>query len=85
MSAAPGMDRESRNKYVNGLKLVIADLRSRGVKEFEQVASELAAYRRSFDAEQDPMLLPPKTDLNGATTDATSQIPAVENPRPLAS
>ena len=63
MSSAPGMDKEARNRYVNGLKSVIADLRSRGVKHFEQVASELAAYRRRFEAEQDPLLtLPTTTD-----------------------
>lgn len=61
MSSAPGMDKEARNRYVNGLKSVIADLRSRGVKEFEQVATELAAYRRRFEAEQDPLLAIPTT------------------------
>ena len=74
MSSAPGLDKESRNRFVNGLKSVIADLRSRGVKEFEQVAQELAAYRRRFEAEQDPLLAPPTTSSAIPTnTPLTSQ------------
>ncbi|KKY15251.1 hypothetical protein UCRPC4_g06407 [Phaeomoniella chlamydospora] len=66
MSAAPGIDRDSRNRYVNGLKAVIADLRTRGVKDFEEVASELAAYRRRFEAEQDPLLISSQSTNGGA-------------------
>jgi hypothetical protein len=37
--------------WVAGLRQVIADLRSKGVKDFHLVASALAAYRRRFNEE----------------------------------
>lgn len=40
-----------------GLKEVIADLRSREVKEFENVADALSVYRRKFFAEREEMSL----------------------------
>lgn len=51
-SAKDFKDKEERDRFVAGLKQVIADLRSRGVKEFTMVANELAAYRRRFQQSQ---------------------------------
>jgi len=45
-------DKALRDQYVTGLKQVIADLRQKGVKEFENVANALSAYRRQFHADQ---------------------------------
>lgn len=39
-------DKAQRDRYLIGLKKVIADLRERGVKEFSEVANALATYRR---------------------------------------
>ena len=41
-------DKEIRDLFTKGLKDLIADLRSRNVKEFENVATELSKYRRQF-------------------------------------
>ncbi|KAG9776935.1 hypothetical protein KCU88_g4683, partial [Aureobasidium melanogenum] len=46
-------DATERNEFIVGLKHVIADLKSRGVKEFEEVADALSAYRRQFFAAKD--------------------------------
>ena len=51
-SAKDFKDKEERDRFVTGLKQIIADLRSRGVKEFTMVANELAAYRRRFQQAQ---------------------------------
>ncbi|KAL9620067.1 MAG: hypothetical protein Q9160_005357 [Pyrenula sp. 1 TL-2023] len=51
-SAKDFKDKDERERFVTGLKQVIADLRSRGVKEFTMVANELAAYRRRFQQSQ---------------------------------
>ena len=51
--------KDERDRYVVGLKQIIADLRTKGVKEFNKVAHELAAYRRRFREEQDPSLVLP--------------------------
>jgi len=40
---------DQRERFVTGLKQVIAELRSKGVKEFPTVAGALAAHRRTFD------------------------------------
>ena len=45
---------DQRDQFLIGLKQVIAELRSKGVKEFPTVASALAAYRRSFAESIDP-------------------------------
>jgi len=44
---------EERDQFVAGLKQVISDLRRTGVKDFDLVAQELAAYRRRFQEERD--------------------------------
>ena len=56
MSQAGDIPREQKAKFVMGLKEVIASLKKRGAKEFEEVATELAAYRRRFKAERDAEL-----------------------------
>ncbi|RMZ78443.1 hypothetical protein DV737_g3881, partial [Chaetothyriales sp. CBS 132003] len=43
-------DQAAKDEFTRGLKELIADLRSRGFKEFEQVATELSKYRRDFFA-----------------------------------
>ena len=50
-------DRIQKDEYMAGLKQVIANLRTRGVKEFSDVASELVMYRRRFMEQQDPALI----------------------------
>jgi hypothetical protein len=45
---------EQRDQFLIGLKQVIAELRSKGVKEFPTVAGALAAYRRTFADSIDP-------------------------------
>ena len=47
-SASDLKDKLQRDQYLLGLKQVIADLRSRGVKEFDSVAEALSQYRRRF-------------------------------------
>lgn len=56
-SASDIKDRAVRDQYLMGLKEVIADLRSREVKEFENVADALSVYRRKFFAEREEMSL----------------------------
>ena len=46
-------EKENRDLFTKGLKELIADLRSRNVKEFENVATELSNYRRRFFAERE--------------------------------
>ncbi|RMZ83579.1 hypothetical protein DV738_g1100, partial [Chaetothyriales sp. CBS 135597] len=43
-------DQEAKDEFARGLKELIGQLRSRGIKEFEQVATELSKYRRDFYA-----------------------------------
>lgn len=50
-SASEFQDKEVRDRYLAGLKDTIADLRSKGTKDFEDVAKALARYRRDFLAE----------------------------------
>lgn len=52
-SASDIKDRVLRDQYLVGLKQVIADLRQKEVKEFENVAQALSAYRRQFFAERE--------------------------------
>jgi len=53
-SASDFKQKEQRDQYLTGLKQVIAELRLRGEKRFEEVADELASYRRRFLANLDP-------------------------------
>jgi hypothetical protein len=54
MSSATGIeDKDVRDRYLQGLKTVIADLRQHQVKEFEDVAKALSAYRRRFFSEKE--------------------------------
>jgi len=58
-SANDFKQKEQRDQFLTGLKQVIAELRTKGVKEFELVADELASYRRRFLANlEDRTLLP---------------------------
>ncbi|MCJ1473992.1 hypothetical protein MMC13_002648 [Lambiella insularis] len=43
-----GSTLEEKNAYVNGLKKIISDMRSRRVTDFNTVAQEITAYRASF-------------------------------------
>ncbi|MCJ1401999.1 hypothetical protein MMC11_005218 [Xylographa trunciseda] len=43
-----GSNLEEKNAYVNGLKQIIHDMRSRRVTDFNTVAREITAYRASF-------------------------------------
>ena len=47
-SASDIKDKGIRDEFLVGLKQVIADLRQKEVKEFENVANALSAYRREF-------------------------------------
>lgn len=47
-SALEFTDKDTRDRYLLGLKGVIADLRARNVRDFEAVASALSEYRRKF-------------------------------------
>jgi hypothetical protein len=49
-SAAEFTDQAVRDRYLMGLKGVIADLRARNVRDFEDVAGALSEYRRKFVA-----------------------------------
>ena len=51
-SASEFQVKEVRERYLLGLKDTIADLRTKGTKDFEDVAKALAKYRRDFVAEQ---------------------------------
>lgn len=52
-SAADIKDKVVRDQFILGLKQVIADLKAREVKEFEEVADALSVYRRNFFAEKE--------------------------------
>ncbi|KAK5065132.1 hypothetical protein LTR84_000968 [Exophiala bonariae] len=52
-SASDIKDKTIRDQYLVGLKQVIADLRQKEVKQFENVAQALSAYRRQFFAEKE--------------------------------
>ncbi|EXJ83920.1 hypothetical protein A1O1_07549 [Capronia coronata CBS 617.96] len=52
-SAADIKDKVLRDQFIVGLKQVIADLKSRDVKDFEEVAAALSTYRRTFFAEKE--------------------------------
>jgi len=60
-SASDIKDKDVRDQFLVGLKQVIADLRAREVKEFENVADALSVYRRKFFAERENGPLPEKT------------------------
>jgi hypothetical protein len=52
MSTANNLKTKAEHeRWVAGLRQVIAELRSKGVKDFHMVASALAAYRRRFSEE----------------------------------
>jgi hypothetical protein len=48
LSSAQGIDAALRDEYLRSLKVEIASLREKGVKEFEDVANALSAHRRNF-------------------------------------
>lgn len=52
-SASDIKDKAQRDQYLVGLKQVIADLRQKEVKEFENVADALSEYRRQFFADKE--------------------------------
>ena len=52
-SAQDFTDKETRDRYLLGLKAVIADLRNRSVREFEAVAQALSEHRRNFVAKEE--------------------------------
>lgn len=52
-SANDILDKDERDRYLSGLKQVIADLRQKGVKDFESVANALSSYRRQYFTEQE--------------------------------
>lgn len=47
-SASEFTDKDTRDRYLLGLKGIIADLRARNVRDFEDVAAALSEYRRKF-------------------------------------
>jgi len=51
-SANDFKDKDQKDRYLRGLKEVIAGLRQKGVKEFDSVADALSNYRRRFSAEE---------------------------------
>lgn len=52
-----GRTPQERDEYVNGLKQIIQDMRGRKVKDFNTVASEIAAYRTRFLKDPSRVLL----------------------------
>ena len=56
-SLREGKTQEERDKYIEGLKQIINDMRRDKVKDFNTVATEIAAYRRRFL--QDPSRVVP--------------------------
>lgn len=56
-SLREGKTPEERDKYIEGLKEIINDMRRDKVKDFSTVATEIAAYRRRFL--QDPSRVVP--------------------------
>ena len=52
-SASDIRDKTVRDEFLVGLKQVIADLRQKEVKEFENVADALSIYRRQFFAKRE--------------------------------
>lgn len=56
-SAREGQTEEEKETYLDGLKAIINDLRRDKVKDFNTVASEIAAYRRRFLQDPSRVLL----------------------------
>jgi len=56
-SVHEGRTPEERDEYVSGLKQIIQDMRGRKVKDFNTVASEIAAYRSRFLKDPSRILL----------------------------
>ncbi|KAI9875882.1 MAG: hypothetical protein M1830_007845 [Pleopsidium flavum] len=56
-SVHEGRTPEERDEYVSGLKQIIQDMRGRKVKDFNTVASEIAAYRTRFLKDTSRILL----------------------------
>lgn len=44
----PGRTEEERQRWTEGLKAVVQDLRKKNTKDSEVVAASIAAYRRQF-------------------------------------
>ena len=52
MSTAQQLNTKAeQDRWVSGLRKIIANLREQGVKDFQLVAESLAAYRRRFPDE----------------------------------
>lgn len=47
-TANPGRTDEERQRWTEGLKAVVQDLRKNNIKDSEVVAASIAAYRRQF-------------------------------------
>lgn len=56
-SVHEGRTAEEKDEYVGGLKQIIQDMRGRKVKDFNTVASEIAAYRTRFLKDASRILL----------------------------
>lgn len=53
MGAIPeGLTHEDGDAYANGLKQIIQEIRSKKVRDFNVVASEITAYRAKFLGEK---------------------------------
>lgn len=49
-------NKDEKDKYLLGLKKIIAGLRANGVKEFSEVATALSKYRREWFLLQNGLL-----------------------------
>ena len=55
-SAQEGSTQEDKDAYIAGLKKIIQDMRVKKVKDFNTVASEIAAYRARFRGDSSKIL-----------------------------
>lgn len=44
----PAKSMEERNKWANGLRQLIEDIRKEGINDVDQIANKVVAYRRAF-------------------------------------
>ena len=57
MSAFPGTEQGDKTKFISGLRERVIDLRTRNVRNFDTIASEIAAHRARY-LEESSKLLP---------------------------
>lgn len=64
LASTEGTTKQQRDAYSNGLRDEITRMRDQGIKDFETVASRIAAYRRRFFSDESRVVKFPETPGN---------------------